>query len=659
MPNVFSPEVPSRDVCRKVQRRVAKRAHVASLAAECVWSLNELAGVETVDSALPCTSVRHSCVQEHIVNSIKLLGPPSADLTPEGALEALRGAPIYEDAESSMVESYEADRVSLPSAGNTPVALAELYGEGGPEFVRTFIEESLFPAEHAAGRLLEAPGKPYMDINLRSSPQTYAEFLLRLADANMLQFESSAIETVGFFFVKKKGNRQRLVIDARRANCWFSDSRHVSLATGSSLSQLRVPAGKDMYIGHYDIKDAFYHFQLPPCLRTYFGCPPIKAKYLGISSLNGKPIQPNTRVVPQLSVLPMGWTHALYWCQVLHTRICLRAGGLKEGWQIVDKQAAPDMNPVAFTVYVDNCIVFGYDAEAVGEHTQRAQQAIETAGLPTHEVQRAETNAQVLGWEFDGKSGRIGVKPEKAWKLLKALSWVLSREYVEPKTIEKLVGHLTFASLVARPVLSTFRATYSFLNKFRGVRSTRLWPSVRRELLIYRGMIPLMRANIRLEVSNTVFCTDASGWGFAVCAKSCPSTDVCEAVKRNDRWLFSRESERVSLRDLASAKHGSTSLPESFEGEGWSVLVQHKWRENSVPHIVEGESCGILCAVEHALRNVGNFRKDILILTDSLTNALALSKGRSSTRAISRVARILCALQLSSQSVIRYRWLAS
>eukprot|EP00971_Amphidinium_carterae_P046844 922921-Amphidinium_carterae.4 len=658
LPSPFSSQGAERAVCRKVQRRIQKRAHIAALAADCVWSLNELAGTETV-SCSQCTSVRHAFVHEHIVNSIKRIGPCSAELTPEGALEALRGAAIYEELDSSTVEAYEANRVSLPAAGNKPVALEHLYGAGGPEFVRTFINECLHPADVATEQLLVAPRTPYMDENLRQSPRINADFLMRLADANMVQFAESAVESVGFFFVKKKEGKQRLIIDARRANCWFSESRSVSLATGSSLSQLRIPEGKNMYIGHYDIKDAFYHFQLPPSLRTYFGCPPIKAKYLGINSVNGIPVQPNDRVVPQLSVLPMGWVHALYWCQVLHTRICLGPGGLQSNWQVVDKHSAPEMCPVAFTIYVDNCIVFGCDAKAVSEHTQRAQQAVETAGLPTHEVQKAETHAQVLGWEFDGQTGHVGVKPEKAWKLIRALSWILDRDTVEPKTVEKLVGHLTFASLVSRPALSILRATYSFLNRFRGAKSARVWPSVKRELWIYRGMIPLMKASLRVQLCETVFCTDASGWGFAVCAKTCPQNDVGKAVKHNDRWAFSRNEEQVSLRTLASAQNSSTLLPESFEGEGWSVLVQHKWREHGTPHIVEGESCGILCAVEHACRNIGNFRKDVLVLTDSLTNALALSKGRSSAKAISRIARVLCALQLSSQINVRFRWLAS
>ncbi|CAK0871026.1 unnamed protein product [Prorocentrum cordatum] len=58
----------------------------------------------------------------------------------------------------------------------------------------------------------------------------------------------------------KKQGTQRLVIDCRPSNCWFSPSDPVELSAGAALGNIEKPAGATLYVGHVDIKDAFYHF---------------------------------------------------------------------------------------------------------------------------------------------------------------------------------------------------------------------------------------------------------------------------------------------------------------------------------------------------------------------------------------------------------------
>ena len=75
-------------------------------------------------------------------------------------------------------------------------------------------------------KLLEGPPKPYMDEHFRECRGAYLAFLTRLHNSSMLEFvELPAIETVGFFGVAKNNGKVRLVVDARRANCWFSRPR--------------------------------------------------------------------------------------------------------------------------------------------------------------------------------------------------------------------------------------------------------------------------------------------------------------------------------------------------------------------------------------------------------------------------------------------------
>eukprot|EP00973_Karenia_brevis_P019821 2717381-Karenia_brevis.AAC.1 len=108
-----------------------------------------------------------------------------------------------------------------------------------------------------------------------------------------------------------------MVIDARRSNCHFRDPEHVELATGAALSQLVVAEDKDLFVGHVDIVDAFYQFELPAELRPFFGLPAV----LSADVFLGKDGPRSQKVFPCLKVLPMGWSHAMWWCQLLHRRI--------------------------------------------------------------------------------------------------------------------------------------------------------------------------------------------------------------------------------------------------------------------------------------------------------------------------------------------------
>ena len=61
-----------------------------------------------------------------------------------------------------------------------------------------------------------------------------------------------------------------------------------------------------MVLGQVDIKDAFYRMALPLALRPYFGLRQVPAKYLGISSVDGRPVGPHDLIRPRMRCLPMG-----------------------------------------------------------------------------------------------------------------------------------------------------------------------------------------------------------------------------------------------------------------------------------------------------------------------------------------------------------------
>ena len=67
------------------------------------------------------------------------------------------------------------------------------------------------------------------------------------------------------------------------------------------------------------------------------------------------------------------------------------------------------------------------------------------------------------------------------WKLKMGTEELLDQGWASGKLIEKVVGHLTYAALLARELLSCFEAVYVFIKKHYAAKA-RLWPRVRREL---------------------------------------------------------------------------------------------------------------------------------------------------------------------------------
>ena len=119
----------------------------------------------------------------------------------------------------------------------------------------------------------------------------------------------------------QKDGKQRLVIDCRMSNKFFKAPRHSDLLTGATLSRLQCDPSKTLYSSQYDLRNAFYQIELPECLRKFFALPAVPAHVLGLRHLGAQMVH------PLLKVLPMGWTHALWWCQEFHKTVVAEALG--------------------------------------------------------------------------------------------------------------------------------------------------------------------------------------------------------------------------------------------------------------------------------------------------------------------------------------------
>ena len=138
--------------------------------------------------------------------------------------------------------------------------------------------------------------RPYSDPLLHSASEL-GKFVSHLAERNIVDYvvdESSLgapsrgepvlrrVERVGLFFVKKKQGRLRMVADCRLSNLHFEQPDGVQLATGEALANIECAPEDELWVDGADLKDAFYHFELPDSLRDIFSLRSVSAASLGL-----------------------------------------------------------------------------------------------------------------------------------------------------------------------------------------------------------------------------------------------------------------------------------------------------------------------------------------------------------------------------------------
>eukprot|EP00438_Fugacium_kawagutii_P032643 Skav206865 [mRNA] locus=scaffold898:55024:69937:- [translate_table: standard] len=622
----------------------------------------------------------------YVRESLHALGPIPDGLTGSGALEMLRASGDYGECQTpASLGSYDPALLSLPEAGNQPVELDTLWGEGGRDFVERLVHCITLP-EKESRKNLHALGlrSCYSDPLLRH-PKTYAQLVKRLHSCGLVQFHSQPPSAyVELFFVKKKSGQLRMVVDCRHSNCFFKDPLGVSLATGDALSRIEIEGDEILNFASADLKDAFYHLGLPTQLQHLFGLRSVRACDVGIFSLNGQALQWDSVLYPRLSAVPMGWNWALWLCQTVHERI-VSAAGANDSNRLSDKKPVPG-DAIMHTEYVDNFHVIGTDAEQVKLLSERGVNLLRDKGLVVHEEEQSSGTATILGWEFSS-DGSLRPTRQRLWKVRLAILEILKRGHISGQQLERVVGHMSFISMGRREGLCVLGDVYTFVRRFYNYPH-RLWRGVRRELAIWYAISPLLWRNLRSPWSTTIHATDASDWGCGATVAQMPYDEVKSLGKFSERWRFGdpwfRNPRKAQLDDnlryedeaepfrqvvvgddtneainpfADRSQPDFAPLPFSAVDRKWKVCGRYKWKRQQSMPILEARSA--LFAVKHITRSVGNFGCRHLILSDSMTAISSISKGRAHSHGLRRVIQQIAALSLCSNISVHVRWLPS
>ncbi|CAK0816696.1 unnamed protein product [Prorocentrum cordatum] len=300
------------------------------------------------------------------------------------------------------------------------------------------------------------PQGPHTGPALLRSPVDYASFPGAMVERRMLVFSPAhgRLGNVGVFYVPKRSGRLRVIFDTRLATCAFTDAPRTQLPSASAWGRFET-GGTRVSVASADLDVAFYRAQVPEGMEEYFTLPPIAAKYSAPPGITVAGVTGEDLVLPQVAVLPMGFSWALHLCQTVPQTSLCRAGFSPEdlvldghcGCQLSDDPAS-----VVGAGYVDNYFVLGGSAKQVGQRLRVVPGDLVRHGLSVHELEAPSQDRDVLGLSL--REGRcLSLRTRNIWRLRAASRAATRRQAIGGFLLRVLAGHITWALLLRRELL--------------------------------------------------------------------------------------------------------------------------------------------------------------------------------------------------------------
>ena len=648
-----------------------------------IKALNELAGCSSFQFSKSKKTTR---AQRRVLNLVRdayqSVYPDDSCFADCDGLHGLCSSSRLYNTGKSEVMPYAEGNISWPQVANTPVPLEDCLSAADREWLGSWHKHMLVRDAVDSDDI-----KTYVDPVLKHDKKAYGKFLGELYRRNMVQFRPANGEegVLGIFFVRKKSGQLRLIFDTRVMNRDFVVPPKTDLPSADAFTRIEVPNDEQFYIGSGDLANAFYTLAVPPELAQRFTLPRIKVDFLESDVLASSGLQPGSQALPYLTILPMGWSWALHFCQkvLMHA---IESSGIVGRQIIGDKRTGVQLHggsDIAVAGYVDNFGVIGTCPCAVNQGLAKISEHLRCLGLTVHEEEEAQHVGSFIGLHFDGRSGFVSIAPKRLRNIKCAIDELLSNQFCSGHTLQLLVGHCTWAMMTRREGLSILNSCYAFIHHF-GQKSGRLWPSVRQELDWVRSLLPLFRMRINCGWGEDVTASDSSTFGIGVCARKLDTATVSEIGSQSERWRYKFE-EAMSARkralecgddDYGRDRHDKTGeddgqpistfiLDQGFDEvpkeilnpKAWSVVWSRPWQFKA--NILNTEARALAWSIEHLLRANRCIGKRLLCLCDNMPVVLGCIKGRAKSGHLLRPLRRIAALCLVTGSKIATRWVVS
>ena len=178
-------------------------------------------------------------------------------------------------------------------------------------------------------------------------------------------------------------------------------------------------------------------------------------------------VQPEEELYACFAGPPMGWSWALFFCQEAVANCGIRAQ-VKLGYgqlPLLDGYPSPQLSAhdAVTAPYVDNGNVIGGSRESTQELLDAFKQELGAVGFQLHEEVDPCREFEVLGRILDFQNGQLRPKPQRVWRLRKALDQIIARPWMSPDQLRKVIGHLVDMFIVRRECLCCLLQVYRFV----------------------------------------------------------------------------------------------------------------------------------------------------------------------------------------------------
>lgn len=574
-----------------------------------------------------------------------------------------------------------ANRVALPEQLHIipvvtvlPPQMSAVYGdaeEGPAQLLRHPLE--VFELNQSA---------PLRPPRVAGSRSEYVALIRRLKDVGMIDFTSCPKAVNGIFTVGKDDVSDRLIIDAQPANRLFVDPPHVSLPDPSHLVQLQVPKGRCMFVAKSDLSNFYHHLGLPSWMQPYFALPPLTPEELSSMGASSE-----TAIFPMCVTMPMGWSHAVLLANTCHEHVVYTSGALERENNLL-QHASPVISDhrVTHGIVIDDLFLFCLNQSLAQRVFTRILDAYRRAGFVvklSKVVHPTSDPVKVIGFDISGVHSSVRLPIDSCLSLLRVTLAVLRMGHVSGLGLASLIGRWTWVMLLRRPSLSILQQVYRF-SETAYRRRFSLWPSVRKELWMLIGLLPLLHADLSAPVFRNVIATDASELAAGVVCTSL-TKDMSRALwpvcsSRSHACLQTLVNKQqmmgVDMRDICrdmdmeystssnqqqqliqTAAHTYAEMYAEVGDASWSTLVSKAW--HTPEHINALELRAVLLALHWALSFPSSHLSRVYLLVDSTVTFFTLWKGRCSSPQLLWIMRKVAALLLANGMQLLTGWIPS
>lgn len=607
----------------------------------------------------------------HLSLSLDSIEGPLSHLRPiDGRHDVLPATSGYSSSSTAVVPLI-AHRVSLPDKLNIiplervlPPAVAANYcnAQHGASLLR--------PASEVFALDLLSPLKP---ARVAGSREQYVALIARMLRVGMVRLISKPKAVNGVFAVGKDELQDRLIIDAQPANRLFIDSPPVRLPNPSHLVQLRVPADTEqhceLWMAKSDLSNFYHHLGLPEWMVSYFALPPLTPGELRSLGFEDE----TSELWPACLTLPMGFSHAVLLAQLGHEHVVYSSGALLPRDSILSMRS-PEVtgDSAKHGIVVDDLFLFSLSeaaAQSAFDAVLRAYAAVGFVVKPSKVVRPTTQPVKVIGFVVSRTSEghvRIALDPAAAYSLAESTTYLLRRGVATGTQLARLLGRWTWCMLLCRPTLSVVQHCYRYIEVANRRRFV-LWPSVRRELWMLLGLLPLMHARLDVPLLRNIIATDASEIAAGVvCTKMTPALDQCiwqMCSSKNHAYIQTMLRSAADSSDaplppeLLPHADGYDSFYAAVTGSHWSTIISSAWRK--AEHINSLELRAVLLALHWLTSYPSSHSSRVYLLVDSTVALYALWKGRTSSAPLLVILRKISALLLASHISLLTGWLPS